>query len=289
MCCPSGNPHPGLPPPRLRLARGRSPVTTTYAVPSPCRRVPRRVPRGRRQGLSVTLPAYYIAVTPVTNAQYKRFVDATGHRPPDQATFGKPVWAGKAFRRPPSRTAPSCASPGTMRPPTAPGPACDCRASWSGGRAPGARTARLPVGRRLGRRQAVQEQQKRGFERELFGLVVPGGHQPLGPAADERERLGVVRGLVRERRPGPLEARRPDLCGPTGTTGIGTALTAGASSATASSTTTATPEAAAKRFPPRPRTSVPRRPCCAKRSTPCAQKLLWRIGPEVPRLAIGRL
>jgi formylglycine-generating enzyme required for sulfatase activity len=52
---------------------------------------------GDNPPFKVRLPAYYIGLTTVTNAQYARFVKETGHPAPDGKDVGKPVWKGGGF------------------------------------------------------------------------------------------------------------------------------------------------------------------------------------------------
>ena len=51
----------------------------------------------RRAKSKACLPAFYMALHPVTNAQYKIFVDATGHRPPRSESGGYRAWRKKKY------------------------------------------------------------------------------------------------------------------------------------------------------------------------------------------------
>jgi len=52
---------------------------------------------GENPPFKVRLPAYYIGLTTVTNAQYARFVKETGHRAPEGADLRPPKWKGGGF------------------------------------------------------------------------------------------------------------------------------------------------------------------------------------------------
>lgn len=55
---------------------------------------------GKNEGrgiFQVDLPPFYIGIHPVTNEQYRKFVEDTGYKPPTEATYGLSYWKGTAF------------------------------------------------------------------------------------------------------------------------------------------------------------------------------------------------
>jgi formylglycine-generating enzyme required for sulfatase activity len=56
-----------------------------------------RCGREARPQFQAELPAYYLGLYCVTNAQYLQFVEATGYPPPEKIGFGDPVWRDGRF------------------------------------------------------------------------------------------------------------------------------------------------------------------------------------------------
>jgi formylglycine-generating enzyme len=52
---------------------------------------------GGGAAFEVELPEYWLGMHTVTNRQYAKFVQETGHRAPDKAEIGTPIWAGKSY------------------------------------------------------------------------------------------------------------------------------------------------------------------------------------------------
>lgn len=67
---------------------------------------------GGGEPFELEIPSFYLGMHAVTNAQYKLFVDETGHRPPDRTDFSdeKPIWKGKIFPKEKSNHSVVCIS-----------------------------------------------------------------------------------------------------------------------------------------------------------------------------------
>ena len=188
-----------------------------------------------RPAHTVTVPAFYLDTTPVTNAAYQEFIADGGYEDPrwwrpagwDAPAAGGPgraaVLAARGERlgaagsaspsrcRPPSR---SCTCPGTRRRPTPRGRAAGCPPRRSGRRRPGfdpatGRSRRFPWGDEDPTPDRANLGQ-RHLQPAAAGSYPAGASAVRGPAADRRrvgvdlQRLPALPGLHRLAVPGVL-------------------------------------------------------------------------------------
>ena len=160
----------------------------------------------------------FIALHPITNAQYRKFVDATGHRSPDESDGYPPAWRPANWPTDLKVGYTQVVVPVGTRTDFAPeladhpvvcvswedaiaycawaGLRLPTQAEWElGSRGYDGRT--YPWGNDRDNLRRCRWDQNKGNELTCSVWAYPGGRSPLWPLQHVGQRLGVVSGLVR--------------------------------------------------------------------------------------------